>query len=211
MQLHDNASSPFRTPTLRQRPTPVFLVFSLSRRTGQCGKCRHRRIPVPTTISTTPIACVKRRPVSIFSIVITDAKPRHPDHIHHADRKHHQHHRPAAAETEKPLLQSEPEYAARRRGPVCEEERKRMLAVRETCMLERRELIDAGADENCAARTARSPTSCRYRAMRRASAQSAPASQGAKSRTTPLVYPAASTNGETMCSLLRAAVSAISA
>src|SRR6266487_308073 len=37
---------------------------------------------------------------------------RHPDHVHHADREHREHHRPAAAETIEPLAESEPEHAA---------------------------------------------------------------------------------------------------
>ena len=77
-----------------------------------------------------------------------DAERRHPDHVHHADREHHQHHRPAAAEAVQPLLDAEPEHAARRGRPIGKEERERALALLEAGVFERRELVDAGADED---------------------------------------------------------------
>src|SRR6187401_31553 len=143
VQLHDKASSPFRLQLSRNVPLP-FLVFNL---VPLCGKCRHRN--TRSNDNQRHANTVREAPSrqQLFNCHHR-GKPGHPGHIHHPNRKHHHHHRPAASETVKPLLHPETEYAAERRGPVREKERKRILAMRETSMFERRELIDACADEN---------------------------------------------------------------
>src|SRR6476469_3907918 len=68
-------------------------------------------------------------------------EPRHPDHIHDPDCKHHKHHRPAAAQTIDALRQAQPEHTGRGRCPIGEEKRKRLLAVCQAGIFTRRKLI----------------------------------------------------------------------
>ena len=93
-------------------------------------------------MNTTPSAREKRVVVLIFSIAITAPSAAIQIDVHHPDREHQQHHRPAAAEAIEPLAQAEAEHAARLGGPVGEEERERMLALRDAGVLQRGELIE---------------------------------------------------------------------
>ena len=122
----------FQRPRFSQRLAPqLFLILSSDSAHRPMRDERDVTMKAtPARISTTPTPCVKRLPVPIFSIVITMPSAGHPDHVHDADREHHQHHRPAAAETEQALLDAEPEHAARRGRPVGEEERERLPALR---------------------------------------------------------------------------------
>ena len=78
-----------------------------------------------------------------------DRESCHPDNVHHADREHQKHHRPAAAEAVGTLLEPEPEYTDLRSRPVGKKEREGLLAPHQTCVLECRELVNADRYKDC--------------------------------------------------------------
>src|SRR5262245_24677224 len=150
VQLHDNASSPFR--------------LQLSRNVS-LRSCSFNPVSVPRKGRHHDTADNQRDADSMSKAPAApqlfnrhhNSQASHPHNIHHTDYKHHHHQRPAASEAIESLSHAETEYAARRRRPVGEKERERMLASHEAGMLERRELIDARADKNdCRQKLARS-------------------------------------------------------
>src|SRR5664279_4568319 len=148
VQLHDSAISPFKVHASVTGSLPVFRFSSSNRPHRPMG--RERRQHEGDTGHDQRNANDVGEPLAGADLLECHhhAERCHPDHVHHANREHHQHHRPAATEAVKPLFDAEPEYAARRGRPVGEEERERVLTLREAGMFERAELIDAGADED---------------------------------------------------------------
>src|SRR5215469_16903028 len=69
VQLHDSASSPFKLQLSVNAQLPPYSTLQ-SVRGDQPPVKVVRTITAPTAISTTPMALVKRRPVSIFSSVM---------------------------------------------------------------------------------------------------------------------------------------------
>src|SRR5215217_1734858 len=134
--------------------TPPFVGMQNSRGgrpqpTSPSGARTSTSTPAHTS-SAAPTGALSRRPRGWILLEANHRSEReHPGQIAEADGEQHQHQRPAAAEAEEPVVDSEPEGVPPPAAstPVPHHEAERRAALVQASVLERRELVEASEQE----------------------------------------------------------------
>ena len=102
------------------------------------------------TRNATPTICESPAPRrQIFSTKIIDREGHHRPDVHHADRYQDEHQAPAATDAVQPVMDADPKILRRALViAVMQQRRHRGAAVPQARLLRRRQLIDAGYDED---------------------------------------------------------------